>query len=93
MSANERRGLCRLMVAVYTRIKVMFQMAHAHMYLPAAQQAPVPKQPAAPAAVPPPNKKKSVKTAPNIKKPDNMKTFDIHESRGAKARGGGEARD
>ncbi len=72
-------------------LQVMLQMARAHLL--AAQQAPVPKQPADPAAIPPPNKNKSVRTAPNTKQnPNDMETPDILESGGGKGRGRGEAR-
>ncbi len=65
----------------------------AQVHLPAARQAPVPKQPADPAAIPLPNKNKSVRTAPNTKQnPNDMEAPDILESGGGKGRGRGEAR-
>ena len=64
----------------------LLQTAQAH--LPAAQQAPGPKQPADLAAVPPPDKKKSVWTAPNTKQnPSVMETPNILESRGGAGKG------
>ena len=59
----------------------------AQVHLPAARQAPVPKQPADPAAIPLPNKNKSVRTAPNTKQnPNDMEAPDILESGGGKGR-------
>ena len=64
-------------------------MAQAHLL--AAQQAPVPKQPADPAAIPHPNKK-SVRTAPNTKQNLNdVDTPNILERGGGRVRGRREA--
>ncbi len=65
----------------------------AQAYLSAAQQASVPKRPADPAAIPPSNKKTSVRTASNTKRNLNgVETPDVLESGGGKGRGRGEAR-